>query len=182
MADSGGLEKSLDEIFVKKAPALPDSVKKWIVEYIPYINLFFGVIMLFLAFNLYHWATRVNQVVDYVNQFARAYGVQEQATSKLTVWVWVSLILLVIEALLYVFSYSGLKSKNKSGWNLVFYALIINAVYGIFTLFIDNYGGITNAFGYVLGTAIGFYFLFQIRSYYLPKAAKTVHKDKKKSE
>lgn len=172
MADSGGVEKQLDEIFVKKAPALPENIKKWIVEYIPYINLIFGLLMLLLAYNLYHWATVANRLVDYANQVARSFGVQEQAvTSRLTVWVWLALILLVVEALLYVFSYSGLKAKKKAGWNLVFYALIINAVYGLFTLFVDSYGSIANFIGYLIGTGIGLYFLFQIRSYYLPKAA-----------
>ncbi len=172
MANIDGLEKQLDEVFVKKAPfQLPEDIKKWIVTYLPYINLFIGVLSLVAAYNVYHWATAVSRIVDYANEFARAYGVDSYAgDSRLTLMVWLSIGLLVAQGALWVGSFSAVKAKKKSGWNLLFYALIIGAVYGFVSLFGD-YNAAGNFVSYIVGTVVGLYFLFQIRSHYLPAAA-----------
>ena len=65
-----------------------------------------------------------------------------------------------------VAAFSGLKARKKSGWNLLYYALLLNLAYGIVMAF-TNYGGFSYLIGAVIGSAIGLYLLFQIRSSYL---------------
>lgn len=172
------LEKSLDDIFDKNAPDLPAGLKKFIVKYLPYINLVLGVLSLLAAWSLYDAARTVNTLVDYANSLSAAYGTGEKiATNRLTVAVWVALAVLAVEAVLYIAAYPGTKARKKSGWDLLFYALIINVVYGIVVAFTD-YGGIGNLIGTLIGSAIGAYFLFQIRGSYSTtgKAAKASSK------
>lgn len=70
-----GLETKLNEVFVKNAPfQLPAAAKKWIAEYLPYINLVLGVISLWAAWSLYQWTTVTNGFVEYANELNRAFG------------------------------------------------------------------------------------------------------------
>jgi hypothetical protein len=159
------LEKTLDEIFGKNAPPLPAGAKKVIVQYLPYINLILGVLTLLAAWGLYNAAHTVNSLVDYANNLSAAYGGTKIATSHLTFTVWLAVAVLAIEAVLYIAAFSGTKARKKSGWNLLYYALLINVVYGIVAVFTD-YGGAGRLVGSVIGSVIGAYFLFQIRGSY----------------
>jgi hypothetical protein len=47
----------------------------------------------------------------------------------------------------------------------MFYALLVNVAYGVVMLF-TNYGGIGTLLSTLIGSAIGLYLLFQIRSSY----------------
>lgn len=158
------LETNLDDIFVKNAPPLPSNAKKIIVEYLPYINLVLGVLSLLAAWSLYNAAHTVNTLIDYANTLGASYGAKA-SVSHLTFTVWLAVAVLAVEAVLYIAAFSGTKARRKSGWDLLFYALLVNIAYGIVAAFTD-YGGVGRLLGSLLGSAIGFYFLFQIRGSY----------------
>lgn len=159
------LETSLEDIFVKKAPALPAGGKKALVEYLPWINLVVGLLSLWAAYALWQWAHVASRAIDYLNSISSLYGGQAVATNRMSVGIWLGLIVMAVQALLYLAAFPGLRDRKKSGWNLVFYALLVNVVYGVVVLFTD-YGGVGNLIGSAIGSAIGFYFLFQIRGSY----------------
>jgi len=163
------LETNLNEVFGKNAPPLPPNAKKVIVEYLPYINLVLGIITLFLAWGLYHAAHVVNRFVDYSNSLSAAYGGTTEV-SHLSFTVWLAIAVLAVEAVLYIAAFAGTRDRRKSGWDLLFYALLINVVYGIVAVFTD-YGGAGRLIGSLIGSAIGLYFLFQIRSAYTGRTA-----------
>ena len=160
------LEKQLNTLFVDKAPALPKNAKKVIVQYLPYLNLVAGIFSLWAAWTLWHWAHTVDRWVDYANHIARMYGGPSADVNHLSFMVWVSLLVLAFEAVLYILAFPATKARQKKGWDLLFYALLVNVVYGAVVMF-TNYGDFGNLVGSVIGTAIGLYFLFQIRSEYL---------------
>lgn len=157
------LEKSLDNIFVKELPGLPKNVIEFIVKYLPYINLFLGVLTLLAALSLWQWAHVANSLIDYANSVSKAYGGSTISTSRMSFVLWLSLITLFVEAAIYIIAFAPTKMRKKSGWDLLFYALLINVVYGVLMIFGR---GIGDLFMSILGTAIGLYFLFQIRSSY----------------
>lgn len=167
MAAMDDLEKSLDEIFVKKAPALPKGLKEWIVTYLPIINLVLAALSLIAAYVLWNSARVVNNYADFANSFSRAYGNGDVvSTTGLTLGVWLAIGIIAATAVIYIAAYPALKARKKAGWNYMFYALLINAVYGVVVAF-TAYGTIGNIFGSAIGTIIGLYFLFQIRELYL---------------
>jgi hypothetical protein len=159
------LENTLEDIFVKKAPALPSNGKKAIVEYLPWINLVLGLLSLWAAWALWHWAHAASKLIDYANSLSAVYGGPTVANNRLTVGIWLGLAVMIVQALLYIAAFPGLRDRKKAGWNLIYYALLVNVVYGVVVLFTD-YGGFGNLVGSVIGSAIGFYFLFQIRASY----------------
>ena len=159
------LENSLNDVFGKQAPALPTNARRAIAQYLPWVTLILGIISLWTAYVVWHWAHIANTFVDYANSLSAAYGGPQVASTRLTVGIWLGIAVLAVEALLYIAAFPGLKARKKSAWNLLYYALLINIVYGVVIMF-TAYGGIGNLFGTLIGSAIGFYFLFQIRDRY----------------
>ena len=160
------LENNLEDVFVKKAPALPENGKKAIVEWLPWISLILGLLSLWTAYALWHWAHWANQLVDYANTLSAAYGGPAVATDRMSVTIWLGLAVMVVQAVLYIAAFPALRDRKRSGWDLLFYALLVNVVYGVVVLFTD-YGGVGNLLGSLIGSAIGAYFLVQIRGRYL---------------
>lgn len=166
MKNLSGLETKLEEVFVKKAPfQLPQNGKKWIVQWSPWINLVLGLLTLWAAKALWDLGHTVNTLVGYLNDLSVAYG-GNTASPELGVFYWVSLIVLIAEAVLMLAAVPGLMKRSKSrGWNLVFLGALANIAYGVFYLFTDQ-GGVGSFISSLIGSAIGLYILFQIREYY----------------
>jgi len=161
------LETALNDIFVKKAPPLPTNGKKALVEYLPWINLVLGLLALYTVYVLWHWAHVANSLINYANSLNAAYGIPTvAATDRMGIGIWLGLVVLAVEALLYIAAFQATRDRKKSGWNLMFYALLVNIVYGLVIVF-SSYGGVGNLIGTLIGSAIGLYLLFQIRSSYL---------------
>lgn len=164
------LETKLNDTFTKSAPALPKSAKDIIVQYLPYLSLIGALASLWSAYNVWHWATHVNKLANWANEFSASLGLDTVETTRWSVTLWISLGVLVAMGMLYLVAFSPLKARKKAGWNLLFYALILSVAYGFVGIFVNNYG---SGFGGFIGTLIGFviggYFLFQIREYYTGK-------------
>ncbi len=171
MAALAQLEAKLEEVLGKKAPVqLPDNTRKTLVEYLPWINLVLGVLAFLTARALWHWAHLANALIDYVNNLNQAYGAAQVSTHRLTTVVWLGIVVLVIEGLLFIAAFPGTRDRKKSGWDLLFYAALVNVVYGVVILFSD-YGGVGRLITTLLSSGLGLYFLFQIRSYYIGRKA-----------
>jgi hypothetical protein len=179
MAAVADLEKALNDVFVKKAPALPENAKKWIVEYLPWINVVLGLLSLWAVYTLWHWARWTSDWVDYANSLTAMYGGSPISTNRWTVGIWLGLVVLLVEALVYLLAFPALKARKKNGWNLLFYAALLNVVYGVVLMFTD-YGGFGSFLASLVGSAVGLYFLFQIRSHYSGERVSS-HKAEKKA-
>lgn len=174
MADVKGLEKSLGEVFGEKAPKLPAGGKKFLVDYSPYLALIGAVLSVFGAWSLWDTARTVNGLVNWANDLSRTYGGTTVETSHFTVWVWLAIAFTLVNAVLYFLAYSPLKARLKKGWDYLFYVSLLSVVYSVINIFIDGRGFGSFLFG-LIGAAIGFWLLFQIRPAYL-KSSSPVHK------
>lgn len=160
------VETKLDDVLHKKAPVqLPENGRKLIVQYLPWINLVLGVFALWSAWSLWRWAHLANALIDYANSLSQAFGGAPVVSNRMTVLMWVGIALLAVEGLLFLAAFPGTRDRKKSGWNLLFYAAILNAVYGIVIVF-SEYGGAGQLIASLIGSVLGLYFLFQIRDYY----------------
>ncbi|HUB93053.1 MAG TPA: hypothetical protein VMB52_00975 [Verrucomicrobiae bacterium] len=162
------LETTLNDIFVKSAPELPDGGRKFLVACAPVISLVIGILTLLSAWSLWHWARLADSVVSYANTVCNTYGgyVCETPVSRFTIWLWLGVVFLAAEGLLYLFAYSGLKDHKKKGWNYLYYGALLNLIYAIVSLF-TSYDIIGHFIGAFIGSAVGFYLLFQIRDSYI---------------
>ena len=175
MSTLENIDKSLENLF-KNAPKLPNNGKKFIVKYAPILSLILGIITLLGAWSLWHWAHAANQLINNINSINQLYGnnIASVPIQRMSTLIWVTILISGIIAVLYLMSYAPLKAHKKSGWNLLFYIALINIVSGFISIFIDYGGGIFSFIEYLIGSAIGLYFLYQIKDMY-----KETHTSKK---
>ncbi|MGA3150112.1 MAG: hypothetical protein ABSD10_00630 [Candidatus Saccharimonadales bacterium] len=157
------LENWLASVY-KGTPKLRSESKKSIVNLWPVVALVLGALQLIAAYELWHWGHRVNQVANLVNSITQYYGGSNLGV-HLNAFYWASLVAVLIDGVILLAAYSGLKKRQKSGWNLLFYGTLLNLVYGVFSAF-NNYGGVGSLILQIIVSAIVFYFLFQIRDQY----------------
>jgi hypothetical protein len=155
---------------VDKAPKLPAGGTKHLVEWAPWVSLIVGVLTLWAAWALWHWAHVANGLLNYANDLCNAYGSYSTnacsniSSDRLTFWVWLGIIFLVVEGLLYLLAFPGLRDRKRQGWQYLYYGALVNVVYAVVSLF-TNYG-VGNFIGGLIGSAVGFWLLFQIRDMY----------------
>ena len=138
------LEDFLNLYFGQKAPALPDNIKEFIVKYGPYISLVLIVLSLpaiLLAFGL----TGITAPFSYLG------GIRYGLTFSLSALLSLGVIVLEVMAL------PGLFKRRLSAWRLMYYSSLVSALQALLAV---NLGGL------IIGAALSFYFLFQIKSLY----------------
>ncbi|HSX32759.1 MAG TPA: hypothetical protein VLF91_00255 [Candidatus Saccharimonadales bacterium] len=169
------LETKLNDLLVKKAPyQIPDNGRKNIAGALWWITLVFGILQLWLAWGFWHLGHAVNQIVDYTNALQRAYGVPAAVSVQaqhLGMAYYLALLMLALDGVILLLATSGLKAKQKSGWNLLYYSVLLNAVYGLVRVFSSVGGGIGALISVAISSLLGAYVLFQVREYFMGKHA-----------
>lgn len=160
------LEKMLDSAF-KNVPSLPEEARKGLATALPWMALVGGVLSLIVAWNLYRATTALDAINNFTNQFAPAltYG---PSTSAIGVVGWLGIAILVAQAVLSFVAFPSLRVNKKAGWNLMLLMLAGTIVYGVLTNLFTAYYGV-NIGGLIftlIGSAFGFYLLYQVRSYF----------------
>ncbi|MCE7065736.1 hypothetical protein [Dyadobacter sp. CY326] len=138
------LEKELEPIFLQKFPPFSDTVKEFLVQYGPYIILVLSIIGIF--------------------GLLTALGIGGAALGLGAVSVgigfnfYLSIALGIVTLIMYLMAFSPLKARKRSGWNLLYYALLVGLVSNLIQLSI---------LGAIISGVIGFWVLFQIREKYI---------------
>jgi hypothetical protein len=159
------IDKMLAPLF-KDLPPLPKGAKDWFVNAWPILALIFGVLQLLAAWGLWHLGHVVNAVANYTNTYAQLYGTGT-TVNGLGFFYWVGLIVLIVDGLILLLAYSGLKARSKRGWNMLFLAALVNLAYGVLLALDNVYGGFGRLIWALVTSAIVFYFIYQVRSYYV---------------
>lgn len=142
------LEENLNLYFGEKAPAMPPNVKELMVKFAPWITLVLLVITLpavLIALGLGALAAPLAFLIG------PGYGVSSGAAYT------VGILILGLSVLLEALSLPGLFKRTRQGWKYAYYATLVNVVGSLIGL---------NIVSAIITALVGFYILFQIRSYY----------------
>jgi hypothetical protein len=161
------LEEKLDEVLNKKAPVkMPESARKTLAGSFWWIALILGILQLWAAWTLWHLAhyydDAINKAVDAVNAY---YG-YTIVDNDLNFFYYAALAVLIVDAIILLMATPGLKAHKKTGWTLLFYSLLLNALYGIVRIFSDVGGGFGTFIWVLIVTTVTAYFVFQVRDYF----------------
>ncbi len=133
----------------KKTPHLPHGAREFIVEIGPWLALIFGILGLFGLFGL--WS------IEFIEAFFSFHIFIGGASIAMII----GLVTGVIGCILQIIAFKPLRSRKKRGWNLLFYSLVLGAISALANVLLAF-----NAFGGVVGPLLGFWFLFEVRSFY----------------
>lgn len=166
------VEKSLSGLF-KDLPSIPKNSRDAIVNIMPWIALVFGVVQVLFAIGVWRLADVVDRTADLVNTYAAYYTVPAAHISAFDRSViYLGAVVLLVEGIIGILAYKALAARQRRGWDLVFLAALINVLYAVLSIFING-RGFGSFIMSLLGSAIGFYLLFQIKSAYTNKSAAT---------
>ena len=158
------LEAKLDELFVKNAPyQLPKGWRESIVKFMPWASVIAGVLILAVAWT--QWALLSNNNIG--PAIANSLGVPYilgPAVPSITPAVWISLALLIAEAIIFFTAYPSLAMRKKHAWNLLYYASLLSVLQAVVQVI--GYTSVGTLIVALLASAIGLYVLFQIRGHY----------------
>jgi hypothetical protein len=139
--------KALDDAYVK-IPALPKQWKDLLVSIAPWLSLVGGILMVLSAVSLLGLGS-------FLSPFALFAG----AGGFAVMWI-VAAVLLLVGGVIELMAFSPLKAGKVKGWNLLFYGLVLNALSSVVRL------SVSEIISAVIGFLIGYYFLYQVKSYY----------------
>lgn len=137
------LSKPLEDVFAK-APALPSSARELLVSVAPWISLIFGVLLVLVSLG----GLGIGSVLA---PFALYAGVGN------TMFLLVASLLGIVQGVVMVLAFAPLKKRAVAGWNWWFWAEVVSVVAAVVSF---------NWLGAVINAVIGFYILFQVKSYY----------------
>lgn len=161
-----GLEKMLDDAF-KKLPALPQEARSGLVTALPWLALAGGILSLLAAWYLYQAIAALDQLVNGVYS---SFG-YTNPMAGLTGMAWVSIAILVAQAVVSFIAFPSLRTKKKIGWDMMLWFSLATALYGIVSNLFSGYLNIGGLVFSLLGSAVGIYLLFQVRSAFVGSAA-----------
>jgi hypothetical protein len=141
------LEGWLEPIFTK-APHLPRNIQETLVQIAPWLALIFGVLGIASILS-------AGMFMPYVMSFGWVGG------GAMKVAMGLGVIATLLASVLSLLAWQPLNARKKLGWDYLFYGTVLTAVSAILNLFF-GYATV----GSVLGAVIGFWLLFEIRSFY----------------
>jgi len=139
-------ENFLELYLVKKAPALPEGLKDFLVTVAPWLAVIAIVITLPLILAILGVSTFFTGMGIVIMPMGGFYGLSS-----------VSLVLTAVIMVLEIIAIPGLFSRKKRSWNLMFYATILSFISNV--IFSMTAGGI-------IMSVLGVYVLFQVKSHY----------------
>lgn len=140
---SGAKLQSMLEEWFKKLPSLPPNVVDALYSVTPWIALVFGIIGVLGALSGFG-------VLTFLAPLAVMGGSGFYGMGIISTVGW------LISSVLMLLAFTGLRAGKISGWNMLFWSEVVSVVASL----------IAFSLGSVIGAAIGFYLLFQIKPRY----------------
>lgn len=137
------LERELEPVFLGKFPPFSESVKEFVVQYGPYFILILSILGLFGLLT----AFGIGSVISGMGTVSTSFGIS----------FYINILLGIFVLIMYLMAFTPLRARKRSGWNLLYYALLIGIVSNMIQLSI---------IGTLVSGVLGFWILFQIREKY----------------
>lgn len=158
------LESNLNKLFGSGSSyQLASSTKKSLARAAWWIALIIGLLQLWAAWALWQLGHVANTIIDYSNYVSATYG-NGMVVRHLGFFYYLAFTVILVDAGLLLLAVSALKAFKKPGWDLLYYSLLLNVLYGVVRVFSTVGGGIGQLIFQLFVSAVIAYFLFQIRS------------------
>ena len=145
------------EGFFAKAPHLPNNVRELIVKVSPYlaiIGIVFSIPAIFGLLGLGFVTAPFRMIGGYgAGLAAGGYGMM----GGFGAFWFLAGIFAIVNMVLLILAFPGLKSRSEKGWRYVFYVALLGALQNLLSF---------NLVGLIIFTTLNLYILFEIKSHY----------------
>lgn len=158
------IEEKLNDLLVNKVSVkLPEGGRKGLVTALPWIALVFGVLGIFAALGMFGTIGYVTSLMATFDGLAGDiyYGGYNALSVPM---LWLSLVLLAVESVMFLVAFAPLKAHKKKGWDLLLWVSLLNVAYSVVTLLIQM--NLVSLVFSLLFSAVGLWLLFQVRTFY----------------
>lgn len=135
--------KTVEGVYAK-APALPKGARDFLFAVTPWIALIFGILTILGSLSAFGLSAVFSPFASYSSGVGFAAGLM------------IASALGIVQGVLMVASFPGLRKAQLRGWNLLFWAEVLGIVSSVVLVSVAG----------VIGGLIVLYLLFQIKSYY----------------
>lgn len=149
------LESKIAEMH-KGLPHLPLGFRAWLTENIWWLAIIGLVLTLIGVLTSLQALSTLNMY----SGLAASYGVVYAQSQTV---IWVTIAGLIVEAVLLGMAISPLKAKLEKGWRLLFILSLLSIVVSVLSVVLGGGYYASSLVGLVIGTAISWYLLFEIR-------------------
>jgi hypothetical protein len=139
------IEEEIGKVYAKITFHLPAGLKEFIVKFGPWITL----ILMLIAIPAILLALGITA---FLSPIAMQYGGYHMGGFYMVGGL-VTLLALILEAM----ALPGLFKRQMSGWRLLLYSVLVSAIGSLLS---------GSWFGFIVGTALSLYVLFEVKSYY----------------
>jgi hypothetical protein len=168
------LETRLDKLFGKGSPyQMSDKNKRALAGASWAIALVIGILQAWAALALWQLGHVANAAITYSNYVASTYG-NGAAAPQLGLFFYISLLTVAVDAVLLLMAVPALKEFRKHGWDLLYYSLLLNVIYGFLRSFSNVGGGLGQFIVQLFFSAVVGYFLFQVRGVFVAGKSKEI--------
>jgi hypothetical protein len=157
------IDKFLEDLLVKQAPALPKGFKEWIVRYLPIINIITIIFTAIGALGILSAALGLGAIsgvlgIRYLYFYGPALIIGSLFYAGFS----------IAEIYFKVLAQPGLDGQKHAAWTNLFYSVLISIIGTLlYNTIISSI--IAGLFSAAIGALISLYFLYQIKSYYKNK-------------
>ncbi len=152
------------EEFFKGVPHLSDSTRTTLANIWPWFALVGGLFQLAAAKGLYdllHIADNLDKALGSLAIYTTGSSAGPSSFDKNVIYLGIAMV--VVDAVILLIAFPKLRSHEKAGWNLIFLAALVNVVYSVVQIFTFNQG-FSSFLGGLIGSAIGFYLLYEVKA------------------
>jgi hypothetical protein len=155
------LEASLDDTLRTKAPvSIPRDWAKMVACNLWWIALLLGVLQLYTAIDLWDWGHSPVDGITAINYYTTG------VARHLGLFFYLAVFSSAAVAVFLLLGAAPLKAMRKSGWNMLFYGVLMGVLSTVFILFSDG-GGARDFVTGVIESVVAAYLLFQVREYFI---------------
>ena len=164
--------KNLEQTLVqwqKKSPVhLPATWRRWLSDnswWLVIIGVILAVLSVIGSLRTLLWA---DEIMRTSRQFAEAFGVTVPGASFTSqLGLWISVATLAVAVLIQLRAVQPLRAKKKSGWDLLFLAVIVSLVGSLVSGLVAG-SIVSTVIGAAVAGLISWFVLFEIREQFLP--------------
>jgi hypothetical protein len=145
MAKNNSVDSYIDVVgeYFKRLPELPRGGREAVVAITPWLALIFGIIGVLAAL-------AGLGIFTFLGSLALVTGARGAGSGLIVV------LLGLISSVILLVAFPGTQKRQEKGWKFIYYSEVVGLITDIVTLSLLG----------VIAALIGFYFLYQIRSYY----------------